>query len=104
MQAIRTRYLGPTDTKGGRIKAECERGSITVGYAHDEKCPHGEAVRALLQRFADEDRSKYGTGKSGWSGVWVGGGLPKNQGMAWVQAGSGSEIRCDGRVAVVMND
>lgn len=32
MQAIITKYLGPTDTKGIRIKATCAAGSFTMGY------------------------------------------------------------------------
>ena len=32
MQAITTRYLPCTNCRGSRIKAECERGSITVSW------------------------------------------------------------------------
>lgn len=37
--AIITKFLGPTNTKGARIKATSEYGSITVGYhsAPDDK-------------------------------------------------------------------
>ena len=34
MQAIRTRYHGPTDTRGSRISAKCEAGTIYVRYDH----------------------------------------------------------------------
>ncbi|TXH40544.1 MAG: hypothetical protein E6Q97_39425 [Desulfurellales bacterium] len=34
MQAIQTRYLGPTNSRGSRIKAWCDRGSITIPYPH----------------------------------------------------------------------
>ena len=44
MQAITTKYLGPTNTQGARIKATCEAGSITVGYRHDLS---GDAVHAI---------------------------------------------------------
>ena len=33
-QAIVTKYLGPTNTKGSRIKATCYGGSLTVSYNH----------------------------------------------------------------------
>ena len=32
MQAIETRYLGPTNTRGSRIKATAAAGSITIHY------------------------------------------------------------------------
>jgi len=32
MQAIRTRYVGPTNTRGSRITAKCEAGSVSVPY------------------------------------------------------------------------
>jgi len=34
MQAIRTRYHGPTNTKGSRLSAQCEAGRIYVPYDH----------------------------------------------------------------------
>ena len=57
MQAIHTKYLPATDTRGSRIKATCERGSITIPYPHElsgDEC-HREAVRRLLERFVSED-------------------------------------------------
>jgi hypothetical protein len=35
MQAIQTRYLGPTNTRGSRIKAWTAAGSITIPYPHE---------------------------------------------------------------------
>lgn len=34
MQAIRTRYFGPTNFRGSRIQAKCEAKSIFVSYDH----------------------------------------------------------------------
>jgi len=34
MQAIRTRYSGPTNTRGSRITAKCEAGTLTLPYNH----------------------------------------------------------------------
>lgn len=34
-QAITTKYLGPTNSKGGRIKAEAEAGSVTIPYPYE---------------------------------------------------------------------
>ena len=56
MQAIVTKYLGPTYTKGGRIKATCAEGSCTIGYPHelDQKEAHVAAARALCDKLPDE--------------------------------------------------
>lgn len=35
MQAIHTKYLGPTNSRGARIKATCAAGSVTVDYPHE---------------------------------------------------------------------
>lgn len=62
MQAIQTRYLGPTNTLGSRIKARCERGSLTVqwDYGMGVEANHRAAVVLLLEKFAREDVAKYG--------------------------------------------
>jgi hypothetical protein len=33
-QAIITKYISPTATKGARVKANCEAGSVTVAWNH----------------------------------------------------------------------
>ena len=35
LQAIVTKYLGPTNTRGARIKATCAWGSITRAYDYE---------------------------------------------------------------------
>lgn len=57
MQAIQTKYLPYTNTRGSRIKASCERGSLTIPYPHELSGDevHREAVRQLLERFVSED-------------------------------------------------
>lgn len=80
MQAILTRYYGPTNTKGSSIKASCERGSILVPYPHE--CNEGHdahrfAAQALLDKFVAEDRKNYGPdSKPAWGRPFVSGGLP----------------------------
>ena len=56
-QAITTRYLGPTNYKGARIKAECDRGSITVSYDYglSDTGRHVAARQALVDKFCAED-------------------------------------------------
>lgn len=35
MQAIRTKYHGPTNTRGSRIVAKCEAGQLSMPYRHE---------------------------------------------------------------------
>ena len=55
MIAIHTKYLGPTDTRGARIKASVYRSkdvtfSVTVGYDHSADDPFELAARALAAK------------------------------------------------------
>ncbi len=69
MQAIITKYLPATNSKPSRIKATCERGSLTLSYDHGLEA--GEAHRAvcdaLCARFDAEDAKKYGSKPGHWS-------------------------------------
>jgi hypothetical protein len=57
MQAIHSKYIPATNTLGSRIKATCERGSITIDYPHELSgdAVHREAALQLLERFVSED-------------------------------------------------
>lgn len=69
MQAIETKYLGPTNTRGSRIKATCEAGSITIPYGNGntEEC-HIEAAKALCNKLTFRNVHNY---KSVWKDdVW----------------------------------
>ena len=53
MQAIQTKYLSATNTKGSRIKATCAAGSVTIDYPHELSgmdC-HAKAAYALLTKM-----------------------------------------------------
>ena len=78
MQAIRTNYIPATNYRGSRIKAQCERGSITVPFDHGAHDPHVMAVHTLLARFIAEDLKQYGTPKekNPWGRPFISGGLP----------------------------
>ena len=81
MQAIITKYLPATNFRGSRIKASCERGSITVSYPHElsgEAC-HVFAVDALIVRFIREDAARYGTKENPWGKPRVVGQIPSGQ-------------------------
>lgn len=65
MQAIVTKYLGPTDHRGARIVASCYADRLTIPYPHEKS---GEdAFRVAAEALRD---------KLGWTGVLVGGSLP----------------------------
>ena len=72
-QAITTKWLGPTDFRGSRIKAKAEAGSLTVGYDHR----YGSEMNHLLAAQALAEKLK-------WDGEWRGGGLPYGSGYCFV--------------------
>jgi hypothetical protein len=84
MQAIETKYHGPTNCRGSRIKASCEAGSVTVGLDHALNIAqnHAAACAALLR--------KLGWGK-GTHGSYVGGAL-KSGVWVWVAKESGDVV------------
>jgi hypothetical protein len=64
MKAIVTKYLGPTDRRGSRIKAEAEGGNrVTLSYDHASDNPHRDAAVALCLKL-------------NWHGTLAEGGLP----------------------------
>lgn len=79
-QAIQTKYLPATNTRGSRIKATAERGSITISYPDELSgdAVHRHAVDCLIAKFVKEDVVRYGSDarKGGWNRPYVSGGLP----------------------------
>lgn len=77
MQTITTKFLPCTNYKPPRVKAFCDRGEITISWEHtlNSSENHANAVEALIAKFVEEDRKKYGTESGhGWdSGNWIGG-------------------------------
>jgi hypothetical protein len=73
MQAITTKYLGPTDHNGARIVARCQARRKVAGFSYGAHEPHDVAAAHLLHAL-------------GWGGAWVGGGLPDGTGNAYVCA------------------
>ena len=76
MQAIVTKYLGPTNYHGARVKAKAQAGSLTLPWdnALDIDDNHEKAARALALRHGWLDNG----------GKLVGGGLPDGSGNAYV--------------------
>jgi hypothetical protein len=75
MQAIETKFLGPTNARGARVKASAEVGSVTVPWDHwlSTERNHDEAARALILKL-------------GWYGTWVRGGRADSRGNVYVCA------------------
>ena len=80
MQAIITKYLGATNTRGSRIRASAERGSITVSYPYEMSgsAVHEFAAQKLVEKFAASDLDECGTpiAENPWLRPRVSGGLP----------------------------
>lgn len=74
-QAIVTKYLGPTDSRGSRVKAKSYAGSVTIPWDDakgvDEN--HQAAAIALARKL-------------GWIGRLYVGGMPDNSGNVYVWA------------------
>lgn len=61
-QAIVTKYIGPTNNRGSRVKASCDAGSVTISWDHelDTAGNHRQAALALAAKLD-------------WVGDWRGG-------------------------------
>ncbi|MDK4729358.1 hypothetical protein [Rhizobium phaseoli] len=72
-QAITTKFFGPTNYRGSRVKATAEAGSITVSWDHalNSEQNHDAAAKALAEKF-------------GWRGAWFSGGTPTGNCYVWV--------------------
>ena len=79
MQAIQTRYLPATDTRGSRIKAWCSAGSVTISY------PHELSGQAVYRKAAETLAAKFG-----WTDRYLGGQL-KNHDYVFVAVNNWSE-------------
>lgn len=64
MQAIQTKYFGPTNTRGSRIKATCWLTSITVSWDHSANSEenHAAAIEALVCKLNNDRIIKGGSG------------------------------------------
>jgi hypothetical protein len=73
MQAITTKYLGPTNVRGSRVKATCHAKSIILTWddALNASDNHTKAAQTLAEQM-------------GWDGQWYGGGCPDGKTDAFV--------------------
>ena len=81
-QAIETKFLGPTNFRGARVKATAQAASVMVSWDHalnvDEN--HAAAARALAE-------------KMGWEGAWIAGGGAQGKGNVYVRLPSGMSLK-----------
>lgn len=94
-QAIVTKYFGPTNTRGSRIKASASAGSKTVSYDHALNIADNHAAAA--KAFAE---------KMEWEGKWFGGGMPDGSGNVLrlhLESLSPGRRRVHGQGAIVRN-
>lgn len=73
-QSIQTRYMGPTNYRGSRVKARSSSGlSLTVSWndALDTDANHATAAQALARKLK-------------WDGRWIAGGGPDGKGNVYV--------------------
>lgn len=74
MQAITTKYHGPTNTRGARISATSESGiKATIGYPHElsGEAVHRAAVVELCRRLGWHGTLIAGETKGGYVYVWT---------------------------------
>lgn len=73
VQAIVTKFVGPTNTRPARIKATAAAGSVTIHYDHGKgiNANHTAAAHALARKY-------------GWTGTYRGGGMPDGNGNVYV--------------------
>jgi len=76
-QAICTRYLGPTNTKGSRIKAfsESQPRGVTTSYSYGaptNRFAHMKAVAKFKKKFGWSGRMACGGTKDGYCCVFTG--------------------------------
>lgn len=71
MQAIRTRFKGPTNSRGARIIADCDARRITVSWDYSLSTieNHREAAAELAKRLDWLDGYELASG--GLSDCWV---------------------------------
>lgn len=96
MQVIVTKYLPATNFKGARIKASCERGSITISCPDELSgdAVHIAAADALVAKFVKEDAKRYGSERNPWS---------KPRTCGWIETGLCAHVYLDESVCTCGN-
>ena len=79
-QAIVTKYIGPTNFRGARIKARAAAGTLTIPYDHalNIEQNHAKAAKAFALKLK-------------WPGFWVQGGMPDDSGYCFINERAGKK-------------
>lgn len=73
MQAIETKFLGPTNFRGARVVASAGPGRrLILDWSHEKNVGDTLAAEALARKL-------------GWDGTWIGGGSPSGRGNVYVR-------------------
>lgn len=82
-QAIETKYFGPTNHRGARVKASAQAGSVTIPWddALDVVANHAAAARALIRKYDWQEHGK-----------WFGGANVDGTGYTFVNAVEYAEL------------
>lgn len=75
-QGIQTKYCGPTNSRGARVKVTAQAGTKYVSWDHALGAPENHAAAAKAFAAAYE-----------WHGRWIGGALPDGTGYLFVNVG-----------------
>ena len=93
MQAIETKYISPTNSRGSRVKATAEAGSVTLSWDHslNRVENHKAACEALIKKMG-----WLPSAGRGFCGYWVPGCLPNSKASyAWVFLAHNPALRFD---------
>ena len=92
-QAVETKYYGPTNHRGARIKAYAQCGAVwsSWDYGLSVEHNHSAAAMAFLKKW-------------GWDGTWVSGANAKNTGYVFVQTERNTERAIRGFVFLPLTD
>lgn len=77
LQAIQTKFLGPTSQRGGRIKATCQARTVVVPWDHGMNPEANHKAAAMVCAL-----------QCGWSGTWHGGFNAEGEGVFVCEFGS----------------
>ena len=83
-QAIVTKYIGASNTRGSRVKATAWAGSVTIPY--DTQLSSAEAHAKAAEAHAKAAKAL--ASKCGWHGHFIGAGMPDGKGFVFVNNAS----------------
>lgn len=92
--AITTKFHGPTNTKGSRIKATARKAIQYSDYRLPELAhtTHRDCALSIARNHCHAAQAL--AEKLQWTGLWIAGGSPDNHGYVYVNAGPYSLAAC----------